>query len=196
MAGIAFSHRSLAGCRCWRSGGRLASHRPSRRRRGSNPPAQHRGRLWAEPHSRPAQRRGAASEVLTGREENTFETLKRVSFEHHLTKAGRLPGQRVGRRRRAALPRRRQVDHAHAQDVRAEGDHGWRQPVVKRHLRGNGVSLLSFRARDDGRARASTATVYLLFAKQLRDSGLPADVLAGKLKKDISISSIKLFSPL
>ena len=27
-------------------------------------------------------------------------------------------------------------------------------------------------------------TVYFLFAKQLRDSGLPADVLVGKLKKD------------
>ncbi len=28
-------------------------------------------------------------------------------------------------------------------------------------------------------------SLYFLFAKQLRDSGLPADVLAGKLKKDI-----------
>jgi hypothetical protein len=35
---------------------------------------------------------------------------------------------------------------------------------------------------------ASTATVYFLFAEQLRDSGLPADVLAGKLKKDISFA--------
>jgi hypothetical protein len=34
---------------------------------------------------------------------------------------------------------------------------------------------------------ASTATVYFLFAKQLRDSGLPADVLVGTLKKDISL---------
>jgi hypothetical protein len=30
--------------------------------------------------------------------------------------------------------------------------------------------------------------VYLLFAKQLRDSGLPADVLVGKLNKDISFA--------
>jgi hypothetical protein len=30
--------------------------------------------------------------------------------------------------------------------------------------------------------------LYLLFAKQLRDSGLPADVLVGKLKKDISFA--------
>jgi hypothetical protein len=31
-------------------------------------------------------------------------------------------------------------------------------------------------------------TVYLLLAKQLRDSGLPADVLLGKLNKDISFA--------
>ncbi len=30
--------------------------------------------------------------------------------------------------------------------------------------------------------------MYSLFAKQLRDSGLPADVLVGKLKKDISFA--------
>jgi hypothetical protein len=35
---------------------------------------------------------------------------------------------------------------------------------------------------------ASTATVYFLFAKQLRNSGLPADVLVGKLTKDISFA--------
>ncbi len=29
---------------------------------------------------------------------------------------------------------------------------------------------------------------YLLFKKQLRDSGLPADVLLGKFKKDISFA--------
>ena len=59
---------------------------------------------------------------------------------------------------------------------------------VGRRLRGNGVSVVSFRARDDGRHGASTATVYLLLAKQLRNSGLPADVLVGKLKKDISFA--------
>jgi hypothetical protein len=32
---------------------------------------------------------------------------------------------------------------------------------------------------------ASTASVYYLFTKQMRDSGLPADVLVNKLKKDI-----------
>jgi hypothetical protein len=30
--------------------------------------------------------------------------------------------------------------------------------------------------------------VYFLFAKQLRDSGLPADVLMNKFKKDISFA--------
>ena len=30
--------------------------------------------------------------------------------------------------------------------------------------------------------------MYLLFKKHLRDSGLPADVLLGKLKKDISFA--------
>jgi hypothetical protein len=35
---------------------------------------------------------------------------------------------------------------------------------------------------------ASTATVYLLSAKRLRDSALPADVLVGKLNKDISFA--------
>ena len=30
--------------------------------------------------------------------------------------------------------------------------------------------------------------MYLLFTKQMRDSGLPADVLVGKLKKDISFA--------
>ncbi len=39
-----------------------------------------------------------------------------------------------------------------------------------------------------GRHGASTATVYLLFAKQLRDSGLPADVLVSKFQKDVSFA--------
>jgi hypothetical protein len=39
----------------------------------------------------------------------------------------------------------------------------------------------------DGHA-ASTATVCLLFSKQLRDDGLPADVLVSKFKKDISLA--------
>ncbi len=47
------------------------------------------------------------------------------------------------------------------------------------------VYLLTFRARDDG---ASTASVYFLFTEQMRDSDLPADVLVGKLKKDISFA--------
>ena len=29
--------------------------------------------------------------------------------------------------------------------------------------------------------------MYFLFTEQMRDSGLPADVLVGKLKKDISL---------
>ena len=39
------------------------------------------------------------------------------------------------------------------------------------------------------------ATVYFLFAKQLRDSGLPADALLGKLKKDISFALRRARSP-
>jgi hypothetical protein len=35
---------------------------------------------------------------------------------------------------------------------------------------------------------ASTATVNCLFDKQLRDSGLSADVLVGKVKKDMSFA--------
>ncbi len=35
---------------------------------------------------------------------------------------------------------------------------------------------------------ASTASVYLLFTKQLRDSALLADVLVGKLEKAISLA--------
>jgi hypothetical protein len=53
-----------------------------------------------------------------------------------------------------------------------------------RHPRGNGDDLPAARARDDGRAGASTAAVYLLFTKHMRELGLPADVLVGKLKKD------------
>ncbi len=49
-------------------------------------------------------------------------------------------------------------------------------------------SYLSPFALATGGLGASAATVYLLFAKQLRESGLPADVLAGKLKKDISFA--------
>jgi hypothetical protein len=30
--------------------------------------------------------------------------------------------------------------------------------------------------------------VYFLFTEQMRDSGLPADVLVGRLKKDISFA--------
>jgi hypothetical protein len=48
--------------------------------------------------------------------------------------------------------------------------------------------LSPFALETTGGHGASTATVYLLFAKQLRDSGLPADVLVGKLKKDISFA--------
>ncbi len=50
------------------------------------------------------------------------------------------------------------------------------------------VYLATIRAQDEGRHSASTASVYFLVTKQLRDSGLPADVLAGKLNKDISFA--------
>ncbi len=45
----------------------------------------------------------------------------------------------------------------------------------------------TFRARDDGQARCFyRPSVYFLFNKKSSDSGLPADLLVGKLKKDIS----------
>ncbi len=45
-----------------------------------------------------------------------------------------------------------------------------------------------FARETSGGHGASTATVYLLSAKQLRDSGLPADVFVGKLNEDISFA--------
>jgi hypothetical protein len=51
-----------------------------------------------------------------------------------------------------------------------------------------GSNFSPFALETTGGHGASTATVYFLFAKQLRDSGLPADVLLGKLKKDISFA--------
>jgi hypothetical protein len=48
--------------------------------------------------------------------------------------------------------------------------------------------LSPFALETTGGHGASTATVYSLFAKQLRDSGLPADALVGTLKKDISFA--------
>ena len=51
-----------------------------------------------------------------------------------------------------------------------------------------GSHVSPFALETTGGHGASTATVYFLFAKQLRDSGLPADVLVGKLKKDISLA--------
>ena len=46
--------------------------------------------------------------------------------------------------------------------------------------------------RTTGAGRAGTGplycVVYLFFSKQLRDSGLPADALVGKVKKDISFA--------
>ena len=67
---------------------------------------------------------------------------------------------------------------------------------VQRHLRGYRVGLLTFRSRDDGRARGllhheSLASVYhryFLLKKHMRDSGLPADVLLGKFKRDVSFA--------
>jgi hypothetical protein len=60
----------------------------------------------------------------------------------------------------------------------------FRTPTPPARQRGH-ITLLS---RSDYGRPASTATVYCLFAKQLRDSGLPADVLVGKLSKDISFA--------
>jgi hypothetical protein len=49
-----------------------------------------------------------------------------------------------------------------------------------------GSILSPFALETTGGHGASTASVYYLFTKQMRDSGLPADVLVGKLNKDIS----------
>jgi hypothetical protein len=54
-------------------------------------------------------------------------------------------------------------------------------------LRGNGVYLVTFRLETTGGQGASTA-VYFLLSKQLRNSGLPADVIVDKRKKDISFA--------
>ncbi len=51
-----------------------------------------------------------------------------------------------------------------------------------------GSHLSPFALETTGGHGASTATVYLLFAKQLRDSGLPADVLVSKFKEDLSFA--------
>jgi hypothetical protein len=51
-----------------------------------------------------------------------------------------------------------------------------------------GSNFSPFAFETTGGHEAYTATMYVLFAKQLRDSGLPADVLVGKLKKDISFA--------
>ncbi len=45
--------------------------------------------------------------------------------------------------------------------------------------------MSSFALETTGGHGASTASVYFLFNEQLRDSGLPADVLVDELKKDI-----------
>ena len=46
-----------------------------------------------------------------------------------------------------------------------------------------GSHFSPFALETTGGHRASTATVYSLLAKQLRDSGLPADVLVGKAQE-------------
>jgi hypothetical protein len=51
-----------------------------------------------------------------------------------------------------------------------------------------GSHLSPFALETTGGHGASTATVYSLLAKQPRDSGLSADVLVGKLNKDISFA--------
>jgi hypothetical protein len=52
-----------------------------------------------------------------------------------------------------------------------------------------GSILSPFALETTGGQGASTASVYFLFSKQMRDSALPADVLVGKLKKDVSFPS-------
>ncbi len=51
-----------------------------------------------------------------------------------------------------------------------------------------GSVLSPFALETTGGHGASTASVYLLLKKQMRDSGLPADVLLGNFKKDISFA--------
>jgi hypothetical protein len=52
----------------------------------------------------------------------------------------------------------------------------------------SGSTFSTFALETTGGHGASTKSVYYLFAKQMRDSGLSADVLVGKLKKDISFA--------
>jgi hypothetical protein len=53
---------------------------------------------------------------------------------------------------------------------------------------GTGWVFSPFALETTGGHGASTASVYFLFTKQMRDSGLPVDVLLGKLKKGISFA--------
>jgi hypothetical protein len=58
-----------------------------------------------------------------------------------------------------------------------------------------GSNFSPFALETTGGHGASTATVYFLFTKQLRESGLPAGVLVGKLKKDISFALRRTIAP-
>ena len=53
---------------------------------------------------------------------------------------------------------------------------------------GTGSTFSPFALETTGGLGASTASVFFLFTKQMRDSGLLADVLLGKFKKDISFA--------
>jgi hypothetical protein len=53
---------------------------------------------------------------------------------------------------------------------------------------GTGSIFSPFALETTGGHGASTASVFFLFTKQMRDSGLLADVLLGKFKKDISFA--------
>jgi hypothetical protein len=52
----------------------------------------------------------------------------------------------------------------------------------------SGSVFSPFALETTGGHGASTASVYFLFNKHMRDSGLPADVLLGKFKKDVSFA--------
>ena len=58
-----------------------------------------------------------------------------------------------------------------------------------------GLTCLLSRSRLRAGTGPLTATVNSLLAKQLRDSGLPADMLVGKLNKDISFALRRATSP-
>jgi len=81
-------------------------------------------------------------------------------------------------------------EHDPRNDVLTSAKHAEERKHAKydRICAASGSTFSPFALETTGGHGASTKSVYYLFAKQMRDSGLPADVLVGKLKKDISFA--------